>query len=193
MKFLAAHRGLFRALFLFCVSATIILYASGCTSPQFITDLESVVPIALSGITGILSILASVDPALAPVAAVLTPIATKIETDLTTLKSLQAEYKSNASEGTLADIESLANTISADLGTLTQANGLPAAEAAQVSATATAINQELQAVISTLPVFQAATAGQTLTVTKPVTAAAFKAKIAAAKTTPAVKPAAPKA
>ena len=193
MKFLAAHRGLFRALFLFCVSATIILYASGCTAGAFLTDLESVVPIALTGITAILNILAGIDPALAPAVAVITPIATKIETDLSSVQSLQKQYQANASEGTLAAIEGLINTITGDLNTLTQENGLPAAEAAQVSSIATVLNEQLQAVISTLPVLQAATAGQTLTVTKPVTAAAFKAKIAAAKTAPAVKPAAPKA
>jgi hypothetical protein len=186
MKFLAAHRGLFRALFLFCVSATIVLYASGCAAGAFLTDLESVVPIALTGITGILSILAGIDPAIAPVVSVLTPIATKIETDLTTVKTLQQQYVSNASEGTLADIEGLIGTITTDLGTLTQANGLPAAEAAQVTSIATVVNQELQAIISTLPVLQAATAGTTLTVTKPSAASTFQAKLVAAS--PAVKP-----
>jgi hypothetical protein len=186
MKFLAAHRGLFRALFLFCVSATIILYASGCTAGAFLTDLESVVPIALTGVTAILNILAGIDPAIAPAVAILTPIATKIEADLTTVKQLQTEYVSNASEGTLADIEGLIGTITTDLGTLTQANGLPAAEAAQVTSIATVVNQELQAIISTLPVLQAATAGTTLTVTKPSAAATFQAKLVAAS--PAVKP-----
>jgi hypothetical protein len=186
MKFLAAHRGLFRALFLFCVSATIILYASGCTAGAFLTDLESVVPIALTGVTAILNILAGIDPAIAPAVAILTPIATKIEADLTTVKQLQTEYVSNASEGTLADIEGLIGTITTDLGTLTQANGLPAAEAAQVTSIAMEVNQELQAIISTLPVLQAATAGTTLTVTKPSAAATFQAKLVAAS--PAVKP-----
>lgn len=186
MKFLAPHRKLIHALFLVSISATIILYASGCTAGAFLTDLESVVPIALTGIAGILSILAGIDPTIAPVVAVLTPIATKIETDLTTVKTLQQQYVSNASEGTLADIEGLIGTITTDLGTLTQANGLPAAEAAQVTSIATVVNQELQAIISTLPVLQAATAGQTLTVTKPSSAATFQAKLTAAS--PAVKP-----
>jgi hypothetical protein len=186
MKFLAPHRKLIHALFLLSISATIVLYASGCAAGAFLTDLESVVPIALTGITGILSILAGIDPAVAPVVSVLTPIATKIETDLTTVKTLQQQYVSNASEGTLADIEGLIGTITTDLGTLTQANGLPAAEAAQVTSIATVVNQELQAIISTLPVLQAATAGTTLTVTKPSAAATFQAKLVAAS--PAVKP-----
>lgn len=184
MKLLSAHRRLLFSLFLICASLTIILYASGCAGGAFLSDLESVIPIALTGASAILSILSGIDPALAPVVAILTPIATKIEADLTTVKSLQKEYQSNASEDTLAQIEALITTITGDLNTLLTTNGLPAAEAAQVSTIATALNQELQAVISTLPVLQASTAGQTLTVTKPITTAAFKAKIAAA-TTPA--------
>jgi hypothetical protein len=187
------HRRAIGASFLFFASLTTILFVSGCAAGAFLTDLESVVPIALTGITAVLSILAGVDPALVPVVAILTPMATKIESDLNELKSLQEDYKSNASEGTLTSIETLITTITGDLSTLLQTNGLPAAQAAQVQAIATALNSELQNLLTTLPVFSSATAGQTLSVTKPIPAAAFKAKIAAAKTTPAVKPAAPKA
>jgi hypothetical protein len=187
MKFVAQHRRLFNALFLLSISATIVLYASGCAAGAFLTDLESVVPIALTGITGILSILSTVDPAAAPAVAILTPIATGIEADLTQVKTLQTQYTANASEGTLDDIEGLITSTTANLGTLLKENNLPAAEAAQVSAIAQAINAELQAVISTLPVLKSTTAGQTLTVTKPSTAATFQAKLTAAS--PAVKPA----
>ena len=185
MKFLAAHRRLFNRLFLVCASLTVIAYCSGCAAGAFLTDLESVIPIALSGITGVLSILSTVDPALAPVVAIITPIATKIQTDLTTVKALQDEYKANASEGTLADIESLITTITGDLGKLTAVNGLPATEAAQVQAIATALNTELQNLLSTLPVLSSTTAGATLTVTKPSTAADFQAKVTAATLPPA--------
>jgi len=153
--------------------------ATGCAAGAFLTDLESVIPIALTGITGILSILAGVDPALSPVVNIITPIIQKVEADLTTVKALQAEYKSNANENTLAQIESMVTSITEDLNTVLQTNGLPADVATKISAIATAINSELQAVISTLPVLQASTAGQTLTVTKPSAAADFKAKIEA--------------
>jgi hypothetical protein len=181
-QYLARHRRAISAAFFICASLTMILFMSGCAAGAFLTDLESVIPIALSGITGILTILSTVDPALAPVVTILTALATKIETDLTTVKALQAEYKSNASEGTLADIEGLITTITGDLATLTQTNGLPAAEATQVQAIAVALNAQLQALISTLPVLQASTAGQTLTVTKPIAAADFQAQITAATT-----------
>jgi hypothetical protein len=183
--FLARHRRAVTCLFLACASLTTILFVSGCAAGAFLTDLESVVPIALTGITAVLSILAGVDPALAPVVAILTPLATKIESDLNELKSLQEDYKSNASEGTLTSIETLITTITGDLSTLLQTNGLPAAQATQVQAIATALNSELQNLLTTLPVFSSATAGQTLSVTKPIPAAAFKAKIAAATAPPA--------
>jgi hypothetical protein len=179
-QFLARHHRALTAAFLVCASLTLMLFVSGCAAGAFLTDLESVIPVALTGITGILSIIGGVDPAIAPAAALVSALASKIETDLTTVKSLQKEYQANASEPTLAQIESLVTTVTTDLGTLLQTNGLPAAEAAQVAAIATAINNELQAVLSTLPVLQASTAGQTLTVTKPSATADFKAKIQAA-------------
>jgi hypothetical protein len=179
MKFLASHRTMIRCMFLASAFLTAILCVTGCAAGAFLTDLESVIPIALTGITGILSILAGVDPALSPVVNIITPIIQKVEADLTTVKALQAEYKSNANENTLAQIESMVTSITEDLNTVLQTNGLPADVATKISAIATAINSELQAVISTLPVLQASTAGQTLTVTKPSAAADFKAKIEA--------------
>lgn len=184
MNFLRQHRHIIHLAFLFCASVTVLLFVSGCAAGAFLTDLESVIPVALTGATAILSILAGVDPAIAPIVAILTPLATKIEADLSTVKQLQEEYKSNASEDTLAQIEALISTITGNLDTLLQTNGLPAAEAAKVSAIATALNSELQAVLSTLPVLAASTAGQTLTVTKPSPTADFKAKIAAATVLP---------
>jgi hypothetical protein len=182
--FLRRHRGAVNAAFLVCASLTLMLYVTGCAAGSFLTDLESVIPIALSGITGILSILGAVDPALAPVLAIVTPFVQKIQTNLQEAKTLADAYKTNANEGTLADIESLVTTATGDLATLLKTDGLPAAEAAQIGAIATAINAELQALLSTLPVLSSTTAGQTLTVVKPSTAAVFSAKIAAA-TTPA--------
>lgn len=179
MKFLASHRTMIFTMFLVSACLTTILCVTGCAAGAFLTDLESVIPIALTGITGILSILAGVDPALSPVVNIITPIIQKVEADLTTVKALQAEYKSNASESTLAQIESMVTSITADLNTVLQTNGLPADEATKISTIVTAINSELQAVISTLPVLQASTAGQTLSVTKPSAAADFKAKIEA--------------
>jgi hypothetical protein len=178
--FLRRHRGVINAAFLFCLSLTIALYVTGCAAGAFLTDLESVIPIALSGITGILSILGAVDPALAPVLAIVTTLVQKIETNLQEAKTLADEYKTNANEGTLADIESLVTTVTGDLATLLKTDGLPAAEAAQIGAIATAISAELQALLTTLPVLSSTTAGQTLTVVKPSTAAVFSAKIAAA-------------
>ena len=182
--FLRRHRGAVNAAFLVCASLTLMLYVTGCAAGSFLTDLESVIPIALSGITGILSILGAVDPALAPVLAIVTPFVQKIQTNLQEAKTLADAYKTNANEGTLADIESLVTTATGDLATLLKTDGLPAAEAAQIGAIATAISAELQALLSTLPVLSSTTAGQTLTVVKPSTAAVFSAKIAAA-TTPA--------
>jgi hypothetical protein len=178
--FLRRHRRVVNAAFLVCTSLAIVLYVSGCAAGAFLTDLESVIPIALTGITGVLSILAGVDPALAPVVAIVTPIVQKIETNLQEAKKLTDQYKQDANETTLAQIEALVTTTTGDLDTLLKTDGLPAAEAAQIATIATAINSELQALISTLPVLQASTAGQTLTVTKPSPAAEFSAKIQAA-------------
>jgi hypothetical protein len=177
MKFLAAHRTMIFTMFLVSAFLTSILCVTGCAAAAFLTDLESVIPIALTGITGILSILAGIDPELSPAVAIVTPIIQKVEADLTTVKQLQAEYKSNASESVLEQIEAAVNEIIGNLNTVLQTNGLPTDEAAKISAIATAVNAELQAVLSTLPVFQASTAGQTLSVTKPSAAADFQAKI----------------
>ena len=178
--FLRRHRRAVNVAFLICLSVTMMLYVTGCAGASFLTDLEAVLSTALSGATGILQILATVDPAIAPVVTVITPIAVKIEADLTEAKTLQAEYQSTANESTLAQIEALITTITGNLNTLLQTNGLPAAEAAQVQNIASIVNTELQKLLSTLPVFSSATASQTLTVTKPSTAADFKAKIQAA-------------
>ena len=183
---LRAHRRTIHFAFLVCASLTTILFLSGCAAGAFLTDLESVLPVALTGVTGILSILAGIDPALVPAAAIATALVTKIQADLTEAKSLQEQYKANADEGTLADIESLITTTTGNLDTLLQTEGLPAAEAAQVQATATALNSELQALLSTLPVLSSSTAGQTLTVVKPSATADFQAKVTAALTPPAV-------
>jgi hypothetical protein len=180
MQFLARHRRAINTAFLVCLSITAIMFVSGCAAGSFLSDLESVIPIALTGITGVLSILATVDPSLAPAVAIATALATKIEADLTEVKKLQEEYKANASESTLADIESLISTTTGDLGTLLQTQGLPTAEANQIATIAAALNTELQALLSTLPVLQSSTAGKTLTVTKPSSASSFKAKIEAA-------------
>jgi len=167
-------------LFLICGSFTTIMFVSGCAAGAFLTDLESVIPIALTGVSGILTLVATFDPALAPIVAIIQPILSKIQSNLGTVQTLQNEYKSNANEGTLADIEGLLTTTTGDLSSLLAVDGLPPAEAAKIGALASAINSELQAIITTLPVLQASTAGQTLTVTKPSSAEVFKAKIAAA-------------
>lgn len=179
-KFLAPYRVPLFLAFLIFASLSTVMFLTGCAAGAFLTDLESVIPIALTGITGVLSILAGVDPALAPVVAIVTPIVQKIETNLQEAEKLTDQYKQDANETTLAQIEALVTTTTGDLDTLLKTDGLPAAEAAQIATIATAINSELQALISTLPVLQASTAGQTLTVTKPSPAAEFSAKIQAA-------------
>lgn len=167
---------------LFCLTLAVCLNLTACSGASFLTDLEGVLPTVGLAVTGILSILGSVtgNPELTAVAALVNPILTRIQINLTDAQELQAEYKQTAQESTLEQIEALIPAIQQDLDALPATDGLPADVAAKVKAVTDVVLPGLASLLSSLPVLKPSTAGQTLTVTKPAPATEFKAKVQAA-------------
>lgn len=160
---------------------TVVGLVTGCAAPTFLTDLEQIIPIASAAVAGILSIIGSFagQPELLAVSAAISAVAGKVEADLKTVDTLIASYKQNPNDTVLQNIESAINTAIGSLQAVLQVNGVPSAEAAKISALVNAITQQLEALLTVLPVFNSTTAGQQLSVRKPVSAVDFKAQIAA--------------
>jgi hypothetical protein len=151
----------------------------GCSAPEFLTDLEQIIPVAISAVTGILAILGSAtgNPAIISAAAAANLIANKVEAGLSEIEKLIAQYKANPNDTLLEQIEGLISTANADLASLLQVEGLPQASATLIAGVVQAVTAQLEALLSVLPVFKTSTAGQQLAVTKPVSAATFKAQV----------------
>lgn len=179
MKFIVKYERLWNIMFFLFVGIATVMSLTGCAAPAFLTDLEQIIPIAAAGVSGILSIIATFagQPELAVVAAGITAIASKVQADLQTVNTLISQYQSNPSDTLLENIENEINTVIPQLSAILQVNGLPQAEAAQVQSLVSAIVQQLEALLSVLPVFKSSTAGQSLSVLKPITAENFKTKL----------------
>jgi hypothetical protein len=175
-----------RALFTFGVTLVMLsacALVTGCGVPTFLTDLESIIPIAGSAIAGLLAILGAVDPGFAAAAAAVQVIVTKVDAELTVLNTLIADYKSNPSDTVLEQIESGVNEVVADLKSILTTAGLPDGASSKIQLIVQAVVTQLEALLSVIPVLKGSTAGQTLpTVVKPVSASAFKAQIHAVLT-----------
>jgi hypothetical protein len=150
----------------------------GCSAPSFLTDLEMIVPIAGSGVAGLLAILASVTGSGTAAASSIQAIVTKVDSEFTNLNQLIASYKSNPDDTALENIETAVNETVADLKQILDIAGLPDGTATKVQAVVQALVGQLEAMLSVIPVLKSSTAGQTLPqVVKPVAAATFKANI----------------
>jgi hypothetical protein len=171
------HRNLYRlGLMLVLFSATACIM--GCTAPSFLTDLESIVPIAGSAVAGLLAILSSVTGSGTSAASTIQAIVTKVDGEFTNLNQLIASYKNNPDDSTLENIETEVNAVVADLKQILTVAGLPDATSSKVQAVVQAVVGQLEALLSVLPVLKGSTAGQTLPqVIKPLTSATFKANI----------------
>lgn len=171
----------------FALSIFCIAMLAGCSAPAFLADLESILPLVGTGITGLLAILGAdlKDPALTAAATEAQGILTAASAELDNINTIVADYKANPSDTLLEEIETAVNTFKANLASTLTVAGLSAATAATIQNTVNTLTTQLENLLSTLPVFKTSTAGVTLTVTKPIPAAAFKAEIHAALTTPA--------
>ncbi len=172
------NRALFNLGLCFLAFAVLTVLA-GCSAPTFLTDLEAIVPIASGAVGSILALIGTFagQPELIAVSSAITAVAAKAEADMKVLESAIAAYKANPSDTVLQDIEAAINSAQGSLSAILQVNGLPTQQATSIAALVAAINQQLQALLSVLPVFNSQTAGQQLSVTKPISAAAFKAQI----------------
>ena len=174
------NRSLFNfGLALLVLSACFVV--AGCAAPAFLTDLEEIVPVASAAVAGILSIIGSFSgqPELLAVSAAISAVVAKAAADLKTVSALIDAYKSNPSDTLLQKVEAAINTAIGSLSAVLQVNGLPATQAQQISALVSAVNQQLQALLTVLPVFNSATTGQQVTIQKPISASDFKAQVSA--------------
>jgi hypothetical protein len=181
--FLATHRrGLFAfGCILLCASALCLI--TGCGVPSFLTDLESIIPVTASAITGILALVGGLtgNAELEAAAAAINAIVTKVDAELDEINSLITAYKANMTDETkLQQIEDGINEVNADLAKILTIGGLPATLAQTVQNVVQAVTTQLEALLSVIPIFKSSTAGASLAVVKPVNAATFKAQIQAA-------------
>ena len=171
-----------RALFnlgLCFIAFAVLTVLAGCSAPTFLTDLEAVVPVAAAGMGSILVLIGkfSGQPELVDVSAAITTVATKAEADIKLIEASIAAYKANPSDTVLQDVEAAIQTAQGSLKAILQVNGVPPEQASSIAALVAAMNQQFDALLSVLPIFNSQTAGQQLSVTKPISAAAFKAQI----------------
>jgi hypothetical protein len=167
---------------LFKIGACLLAIAAvtmitGCAGGAFLNDLENVLPIVLLALPGITAIAGSVEAANPQVAAEITTILARVTQNVTAANELVQQYKKDSSETTLQQIEDLIPTIQSDLDTLPAIGGVPPAEAEKIKAITDTIVPELEALLSSLPIFKASTAGQTFMVTKPQPSSQFKSKV----------------
>lgn len=162
-----------------------LMLMAGCAAPTFLTDLEEIIPVASSAVAGILTIIGSFSsqPELVVVATAINTMASKAEADLKIVTAFIDQYKANPNDTILQNIEGAINTAMSSLSAVLQVNGVPAQQAQQIAALVNAINMQLEALLTVLPVFNSQTAGQQIAVTKPIGAATFKAQIAAVMNT----------
>lgn len=186
-NFLARHRrGLstFGCIML-CFSALCLV--TGCGVPTFLQDIEMIVPVAVSAITGLLALLGSLtgNPAEIAAAAAINAIATKVSAGFDEINNLIAQYKSNPTETLLQKIEDGINEVTADLKNILTIEGLPADLAGKIQTITQIVVSQLESLLSVIPIFKSSTAGASLAVVKPLPAAAFKAQIHAVLAPPA--------
>lgn len=181
-SFLATYR---RLLFIGgCVLLVLpaLLFVTGCGVPTFLTDLETIIPVAASAITGILAIIGGLtgNVELEVASAAISAIVTKVDAEFEQINSLIVNYKSNPSDTLLENIEAVVNEVNADLANILTIAGLPANLSTTIANVVKAVTTQLEALLSVIPVFKSSTAGASLAVIKPVNAVAFKAQIQAA-------------
>lgn len=188
LNFLATHR---RGLFVLgcaLLSFSALCLITGCGVPTFLTDLETIIPVAGSAISGILALIGGLTGNVAVEAAAteINVIVTKIDAEFTQINTLITNYKANPSDTLLENIEAGIAEVNADLANILEVAGLPAALATTIQNVVQAVVNQLNALLSVIPVFKSSTAGASLSVLKPVSAAAFKSQIhAALSATPA--------
>lgn len=172
---------------LFVVGCMLVCFAgcmvmSGCAAPAWLTELEQIPLVAGSALAGILSILGSFtgNAELTEVSALISGLVNKVQASIGVVNEGISEYKGSPSDSTLTKIEDALTDALSNLQQLLTVDGLPAAQAQQITTLSQALYEQLQAMLTLLPVFKTSTAGQSLAVLKPISAADFHAKIATA-------------
>lgn len=182
LNFLSRHH---RGLFVFgCAMLTLcaLVLVTGCGVPTFLTDLETIIPIAGGAISGILAIVGGLtgDAAVVAAGVAVQAIVTKVDDEFTQINDLITQYKSSPNDTLLENIETAVGEVAADLQNILTIAGLPTDVASTIQGVVQAVLAQLNALLSVIPVFKASTAGASLAVVKPINAAAFKAQVNAA-------------
>lgn len=186
MQFVARHRHSIFTIGCLMIVFGATMLVTGCSAPTFLTDLEAVIPTISFGLGGILTLIGGLtkNPAYATAATEIEAVAQKVDDEVEQINELIAAYKKSPDDTTLANIEAGINEVVADLQPLLAPIGLPASETAIIVTTVKAFAQELESLLSIIPVLSGTTAGTTLTaaVVKPLPAKVFRANIKAALT-----------
>jgi hypothetical protein len=177
-KILIRYRHALKMLSLVLLIGGIAMLMVGCAAPTWLTDASSIITLAGASITSIGSFIAGLtgDTSLEAGLAVVTAWIDKVQTGISDLEKLLDEYSAAPSPTLLTAIESALADVQANLATDFSNLGLPANVLNVIAGIVAVVLQQLTAWGSLIPGLKAA-AGETFTVTTPLTKAETKAKV----------------
>jgi|SRR6185312_15246638 len=170
---------------------SLMTYMAACAGlPAWVSQAQQVLPVAVSAVAAILSLVAGLEGKTLDAATVanIQTIANEVNTGIVDIEALVKQYQDHASDGLLSSIQTAANVVVANLQKLMSDAQIKNAETQQkITAIANLVVAELQAWASTLPLLQAK-AGAKVTLTVPATVSAFKDSFNAIISTPTGNP-----
>jgi hypothetical protein len=160
---------------------------SGCAVPVWLVDAEGIGALVVEAAGSITAFIAGLtgDSVIAAIGTAVSAWGAKVEAGLKNVNGLIENYKTTPGESLLAEIDAAAQEVSADITTLGTIEGIPPAVLTVLQSWATQITNELNSLVSLLPLAQAKpTAGSLATVQFPTLKADFIAAHNAVLTTP---------
>lgn len=175
----------FRAVFFAAFAFIICLGLAACAVPNWLSDVETAIPILSSAAASILSLIGALVPGAsiaATVASAISAWATRIDNGLANINTLVAAYHNDPDNTPIQNIEAAINEVVADIPTFSQIEGIPAALTAKLEAAGQMIATQLTSIGTLIPVLkvnaslapEAEVAGTKLTIQVPLSAKAFK-------------------
>lgn len=185
--FCTRHHRLVKDLSFLFLIATVAQIITGCASPTWLNDARAILPILITSAGGVLTFVGSLSgsTATAEQLATLTAIGTEIESGLTDISNLVAQYEENPSDTLLENIDAAVVLVDASLSKIVSDIGLPATEAATIEKYAALIQSQLGDWAALIPAVKAlSSAGTTLVASH----ATFKANVNTLLATPTDSP-----
>ena len=187
LAFLFRNRVAFRRISLCLALLTFCLMCAACAVPTWLSDAEGISALLVTAAGSIMSFIASLtgNVALGAAGTLIAAWGSKVEAGLQNINQLIEAYKKTPGESLLQEIEQAANAIQADLNSLGTIVGVPAAILTPLTSLSGLILNEIESLVSLLPLAQPApTEGATVAVKIPTLTANFKAKVNAVLATP---------